>query len=190
MSKRSKSIFFAVLFTVIEALIIFGLFKNKGGKYAGNVAFTTVLFIIFTFLEIKFKLYISTYSRIILIITAIGHTLCGQYLGFYEKSKYFDKGLHLFGTYAVTYFAYSFLNLITRKQIVSRFREFIFIVCIGMSLGALFETCEFFIDVIAHPKPASQSGLVDTNLDLIFNYFGAILAGIHLFLLDFRVGNR
>lgn len=55
--------------------------------------------------------------------------------------------------------------------------KFILAVSLGLGLGALYEIAEFFTDRISHPVPPSQPSLLDTDLDLIANALGALLAG-------------
>jgi hypothetical protein len=53
------------------------------------------------------------------------------------------------------------------------------VACLGLSLGSLYEILEFFTDSISHPVPPSQPSLLDTDLDLVADLAGALLAALH-----------
>jgi hypothetical protein len=52
---------------------------------------------------------------------------------------------------------------------------FVFVVALGALIGVVFELYEFTVDMIFKTK--NQHGLIDTDVDLIFDIIGAILAG-------------
>jgi hypothetical protein len=62
---------------------------------------------------------------------------------------------------------------------VNRLFKFILIVSLGLSLGTFYEILEFLTDTFSHPALVSQPSLLDTDLDLIGDLIGAVLAGIH-----------
>jgi hypothetical protein len=84
--------------------------------------------------------------------------------------------LHVFGTFAFTLFFFSIIHKTTRMVYSSKLYTFIFITSLGVCLGVLFELIEFTLDILF--KANNQRGLLDTNLDLIANVLGAILAGV------------
>jgi len=48
---------------------------------------------------------------------------------------------------------------------------------LGITLGTLFEIVEFAFDYFSKSSK-NQHGLADTDVDMIFNVFGAVIAGI------------
>ncbi len=110
------------------------------------------------------------------------HSYFGTYLNLYHKSETFDLLLHLFGTYSFTLFYYSLLNHFSPKPNSINIREIILIISLGIAIGTVFELFEFLYDLFNKPSSHSQLGLVDTNLDLIFNIIGAFLASLHIYL--------
>lgn len=111
------------------------------------------------------------------ILTVIGHSLIGDYLGYYYKSKIYDRYLHSFGTFSFTLLVFSGLNHMVAPFGTSQFYTSLFVVTLGISIGTLFEILEFIHDSFSK-KIACQHGLTDTNFDMIFNFFGAIIAGL------------
>lgn len=188
MEKRNKLInLITVIFLILQILIGYGLIINNQRNNIYEVIITTVLFIGYTFFEVKYDLYLSNYIRILVILTILLHNFVGNYLNFYIKSFIFDKGLHCFGTYAFTLFTYVIINE-TIKDYTNKKKslEFIFIFCIGISLGAFFEYLEFAIDLTLKPLIPAQGTLLDTNLDMILNTVGSAIAAFHLTLTNFK----
>jgi len=181
MNKRGKAIgFSAIFFLIIQALICYGLYENNQTVFIYEVIATTLIILVYSFFEIKYNLFLNHYIRILVITTILLHTYVGDYLHFYAKSFVFDKILHGFGTYSFTLFVYVIINQLIKNVNYKRPYEFIFVVCLGMTLGQGLEFLEFLIDLILKPAEHSQSGLIDTNLDMILNTLGAIIAAIHI----------
>lgn len=173
-------------FVVIQVLTIFLLIKIGRDKYEGIIAATS-LFIIYTLLELKYNLQLNNYIRIISIITILAHSILGRYFNFYNTRPSFDILLHTFGTYSFSLFAYSLISQIFPNYHRSNHYIFIFVITLGISLGTIFEIIEFLFDILINSSTKHQNGLIDTNLDLIADSFGAIIAALHLFLNNFSL---
>ena len=65
------------------------------------------------------------------------------------------------------------------KQIENRWIKFVFEASIGMAAGSLNEIIDFVADTMLKPQFLNQPSLQDTDLDLISNTIGSLLAGIH-----------
>lgn len=109
------------------------------------------------------------------ITTILVHLYMGQLLNYYLKTHWFDNSLHLFGSFSFSLLFYNILSNIYEK-IESKYFRVICIASIGITLGVMFEILEFALDILTGSK--NQDSLWDTNLDLIFNSVGAILAGL------------
>lgn len=142
---------------------------------------TTFLYLLLLYLEKKRYIRISNYARACIILTVIAHHYFGETLSLYLKSALFDKALHVFGTYAFTLF---FFQIMMDQKLstlyISRQQKFIHIVLLGVTIGTFFEILEFFLDKFLKPDIPYQAGLIDTNLDLISDIIGAIIAAIHI----------
>jgi len=60
-----------------------------------------------------------------------------------------------------------------------RWIRFVFVAAIGMAAGSLNEIIEFAADTLMKPQFLNQPSLQDTDVDLISNTIGSVLAGIH-----------
>ena len=89
------------------------------------------------------------------------------------------KILHVVGTYAFSLFAYVLVAQLLKQPVSSSFK-FILVVSLGVSLGGFYEILEFLTDAFLQPIPISQPSLLDTDLDLIGDVVGAVLAAIHV----------
>lgn len=184
MEKSKVRIMLTTTFFIIQILIIIGLIVHAKYYYIGEAVTTIIFFIILIVLEVKYNLHVSNYLRALLIVTIISHSFLGNYMDFYINSSFFDKVLHVFGTYSFTFFAYTLINQITGKSTISEIREFIFVVSLGIALGVILEIVEFSGDMLfSHPIPY-QSSLVDTNLDLVCNTIGAIITAFQVVILN------
>lgn len=167
-----------VLFLSSQIVLIAGLAAAGHFDYIRSILVTTFLWIVYTFLEARYRLHMSTYIRVLVVITLLCDGFLGYYLNLYEYSFEFDKILHLFGTYAFSLFSYVLAVQLLRHP-VNRLFKFILVVCLGLSLGAFYEILEFMTDSISHPVLVSQPSLFDTDLDLVSDGIGAVIAGIH-----------
>jgi hypothetical protein len=167
-----------IFFLMGQIIIILGLAADRHFDYIRSMLATTFLWIVYTFVEVKCRLYMNNYIRILVVITLLSDGFFGYYLNLYETSFIFDKILHVFGTYALSLFFYV-LAVQLLKNPVNRLFKLILVVCLGMGLGGFYEILEFLTDTISHPALVSQPSLLDTDLDLIGDLIGAIIAGVH-----------
>lgn len=121
--------------------------------------------------------------RLYILLTIIAHNVIGEYLYAYERSSYFDKFLHLFGTFSFALFTYSIAkDFITVRTSRPFLFTFLLVSALGLSLGTLFELAEFSLDVIFSEH--NQRSLIDTNLDIIFDLIGTCVAAFYLSIRD------
>ncbi|AGB41106.1 hypothetical protein Halha_1157 [Halobacteroides halobius DSM 5150] len=182
MSNNKKvRIILIISFLIIQFTILTALIKNNKYHYIGSVISTTTFFVTYTVIEIKYNLYLGNYIRSLIILAILAHNFLGKYLQLYIKLSYFDFLLHIFGIYTFTLFFYSLITETINKS-SSQSYNFIFLISLGTSLGACFEIIEYLLDIVLKPKIPFQFSLIDTNLDLIADLLGALLAAIHLTL--------
>ncbi len=156
-------------------LLVILIEKKKYFNFIGTT-FILVLFIIFIIYEKKKGILITDFIRISVIITLLSNSFLGDYLGLYYSSAYFDKALHIFGSFSFSIFIFSIFLGKGHFKGVSKTFIFISILLIGSFIGTMFEIGEFICDQIFQMK--NQNGLVDTDLDMICNTVGAAIAGI------------
>lgn len=164
------------IFSLMVILGSFG-FIMKGNKKLLAAFLTSYLgFLFFIFLENKLKFQINDFIILLVVITIFVHYYIGLNLRFYYTKFFFDRSLHLFGTIAFSFFAYSTIIKTIKPPVNPSIFLFIFVLSLGVFIGVICELIEFLIDSIKKTK--NQNGLNDTNFDLIFDIFGAIVAGI------------
>jgi uncharacterized membrane protein YjdF len=124
------------------------------------------------------------YVRTTVMLTIVFDSFFGYYLGYYITSTIFDKLLHIFGAYAFALFAYV-LAVQRLNSPLPRLMNCILIISLGISLGALYEIAEYLVDSFGNPVLPGQPSLQDTDLDLISDTVGAILAATHFRYAEF-----
>lgn len=179
-NRKKVTLILAAILLLIEIFIIVLSIINKRTDSILEAILVAILYAVYVIVEIKYELYIGTYIKSTVIITLIGHTLLGNYIRFYDTSFIFDKILHLFGTYSFALFLYALLCYSIKELSCLNIYRFILVLSLGITLGSVFEIIEFIGDILFNPKRPYQNNLFDTNLDLIFNTAGAVIAGIHL----------
>ncbi len=176
MIKNNTSKLLTIFFSIIIILTVIGFVMKKEYHFIYNSIAIYLSYLLFIYLENKKKFNVKHYIKAFVIITAILHNSFGQYFNLYMISNWFDKALHVFGTFSFSLFCYSIMDSTASFFSKSKIFIFILITSIGITIGVFLENLEFILDNIFKTK--NQHGLVDTNLDLIFNIFGAALAGI------------
>ncbi len=132
--------------------------------------------LLFLYNEYNSKFQIKTGIILLVILTILGHSFIGEYLDVYNKSKNYDRFLHLFASFSFSLFAYSIIYSIIKPVNYSKLYVSLFVITLGISLGVLFEIIEFIQDTFL--KTGNQHGLKDTNFDLISDVIGATIAGM------------
>ncbi len=189
MTKQRKVTFFltGIFLTALFAIII-GLIEQGRWDHAQNIAVKACVWLIYTFFEVKYNIQLSNYTRLIVITVLFCDSFVGLYLNLYVTSTIFDKILHVFGSYAFSLFAYTLICKLTHPAINQAFR-FLFVISLGLSIGAIYEISEFIGDLIFQPSAPSQPSLLDTDLDLIADAIGSLIAAIHIVVaVSFNLG--
>lgn len=163
------------IFLIAQILIILLFAFRRQYTSVIQSTFIFIASILFIHFEDKKNLQLENSVRIMVILTIILHNFFGEYLNLYNSPVIFDKPLHFFGTFAFSLFIYSILTKIIDTKNIPKLFIFIFIISLGISLGTCFEIAEFLSDSVL--KTNCQKGLIDTDLDLVFDILGAILAG-------------
>lgn len=177
-----------ISYCIFSALCIFSIVKlfHKRKKASAKSALSVYIFYTLIFLAIwVLKITVPSYLLLLTMLTALGACFIGHYLEYYTKSKTFDRYLHGFGSFSFSLLTYCILVHYTESGGSLLFRA-IFVFLIGNTLGIIFELIEMSHDKKASQKrqeklknnEKSQKGLKDTNMDILFNLIGSVLAGI------------
>lgn len=97
----------------------------------------------------------------------------------YQILKY-DQFVHAFGFAVATFVVYELLNPLLKKDHDKWIRLSIVVIAAGAGLGALNEVIEFIATVIT--PETGVGGYVNTALDLVFNFVGASIAMVWIYL--------
>ena len=176
---RKVALVFTGIFLAIFIVIIIGVLEQGRYDYAKNIAIKAGLLVIYTFLDMKYNIQLSNYIRVFVMTVLVSDSFAGLYLNLYATSSVFDKIQHVFGGYAFSLFAYTLICTLTRP-VINRAFSLLFVISLGLSIGAIYEIGEFIGDATMRPMIPSQPSLLDTDLDLLADLGGALLAAIHV----------
>lgn len=180
---KKLMIVLTLVFLLIQVAVMIGLAaKNYPGFMRGS-AVTTGLLLLYTIIEYKYGLYMNNYVRAAVMIAMVCDSFLGQYWEYYITSTLFDKVLHGFGTYSFSLFFYMLLAQMQSNRF-NRPVAFVVVFCLGLSFGGLYEIMEFVIDTVTKPTFPGQLSLYDTNLDLVADMAGSLVAATHAALSD------
>lgn len=167
-----------ILFFLILTLISIGFIIINRPHFLYNLAVISIFYIILIFFENNLIIKLESYVKILISITVIFHLAGGQLFNLYITSYWFDNLLHLLGSFSFSLFYYSILCSLFNFKANSRGLIFIIVASLGISGGVFFEVIEFTLDELFNSN--NQHGLIDTDLDIIFNIIGSILAGLFM----------
>ncbi|ADY56774.1 hypothetical protein Sgly_2489 [Syntrophobotulus glycolicus DSM 8271] len=165
-----------VVFTLMIGSTFLSFFRRKNLKMFLGFVLAYFAFLAFILLEFAYDFRVYDFVVLLVVMTIFMHFFIGKNLGYYVKSRVFDRYLHLFGTCSLCLFAFLVLGNLYQPVFHSQVLIFIFVLSLGALLGVLFELMEFAVDTVFKTK--EQDGLADTNFDLLFNTFGSVIAAI------------
>lgn len=154
----------------------FALLKDGNHDALPNIICSTSFWLVYLLLELIYDLRVQHYIRAIVILTIVSDSVFRIWLfDLYVTSFTFDRIQHVVGTYAFSLFFYAILLRFTGPPRM----VFLLVLSIGISIGAIYELVEFLSDMTLKPIVPNQPSLLDTDLDLLCDVFGASLAAIH-----------
>lgn len=178
-NQRKITLILTGIFLAALIGLILGLSLQGRHDYAWNIAVKACVWTGYTFLEIKYNLALNHYIRVLVMAVVFSDSLLGLFFNLYVTSVIFDKIQHIVGSYAFALFAYTLLCRWLQPA-MSRTFSCLLVILLGVSIGACYEIGEFVGDLIAKPLVPSQPSLLDTNLDLMADLAGALLAAAHV----------
>lgn len=157
-------------------LLIVGYILSEQYHYIANSVAFLFFYLIVLFFERKNYIRISEMVKVLLMFIMILHVAFGQYFGLYVSNPFFDKGLHFIGTFTVALFLYQGLISYINIRVSSKILAIFLISSLGISGGVLLELFEFVLDILFNSN--NQKDLFDTNVDMLFNVIGGVVAGV------------
>ena len=184
--KTRDSLLFWLLVIIAISYVFLAVISNNY-----NLLFITfvVIIFIFTFKMIHKELHLTPHILIGLAIVIILHLL-GLYVNiggvrlydFYliENLIKYDNITHFFSTFLVAIAGYNLLKPhLDHKVEYNKFLFCFIIILLAMGLGAINELIEFGL-VIFLGRAAEVGNYFNNAIDLLFNFFGAIIAGFFI----------
>jgi len=171
-----------VLAVQIANLIAVTSHGNK--EFVLNIAAATLLWAAYTVFEWVRGLKVDIYLRAMVVLAILSDGFGGYVLNLYDACPAYDRVQHAFAIYAVALFSYSLAmktlgNQASGQDPLTPKLRFLFVAALGLAAGALQEVAEFAADAATQPMLLNQPSLIDTDLDLVSNVFGALAAGLH-----------
>ncbi|MDF2985786.1 MAG: hypothetical protein K0R50_1296 [Eubacterium sp.] len=176
MNRKLNAKLINIVFFILQISLILAFIPQKKYMNSGFSAAVLLLYLLFLLYEHKKGITITNFIRISVIVSLLANGFLGDYLQLYNTSVYFDKLLHVFGTFSFSLFIFSIAEKEGHFERIPRHMVFIFILLLGSFLGTVFEIGEYLLDVIF--KTENQSSIADNNIDMICDILGATFAGI------------
>jgi hypothetical protein len=174
-----KKIIIDLIFIFIQTACTIGLFLTEKFYFMRIAIGDLIFWLIYMIVETKRKWKIPLYIRIVVILSILSNDGLGELLNLYVTSVLFDRVQHIFGTYSFTLWAFFIFQQFIQIKITQKKFIFILFICLSSALGTLYEIFEFFQDTFFKPPVKNQPSLTDTNLDLISDIIGGIIAFFH-----------
>ncbi|MTI49581.1 hypothetical protein [Sporosalibacterium faouarense] len=176
--KKKSTYGFLILFTILIILFIICFIIKNQIYFIYNTAFIYIGYLLLTYFEIKGKVKITSIVNYFIFFIVILHLGFGQYLNLYNTNHFFDKILHVIGSFTISILFYQILTSFFTWKANSKILTFIFVISIGITIGVFLEILEFGLDSIFNAH--NQHGLLDTDLDMLSNILGSSVAGVYL----------
>ncbi|MDD3413473.1 MAG: hypothetical protein PHY47_05680 [Lachnospiraceae bacterium] len=172
------SIWIIISYLILSLLCIWFVVRmyGKQKKQYANSILSTYIFFSLVFIAIwSLKLTVPSYVIGFSMLAVFFTCFFGYYLEYYLRSKTFDRFLHAFGSFSFAQLSFCILDDFIDTNSSKIFRS-TFIFLLGNTLGIIIELAEANLDKKANIK--NQRGLKDTNMDLLSDMIGSILASI------------
>lgn len=174
---KKITLIMTAIFIAVQIGLMLGLVWKGYPEYVRSTGVPTLLFLLYTAAEWKYDFYMNHGVRAIFMTAIFTDGFFGYYLNLYVTSFVFDKMQHVFGSYGWGLFTFILVAQISCRP-MGRLFKFILAAALALSIGAIYEILEFIGDSISKSNLPSQPSLLDTDLDLVSDLIGAILAGL------------
>lgn len=147
-NKSTTIVYFVLRFAVIAVMIL----QILNGNYE-NVflcILTLILFIVPSFIELKFKVYLPSTLEIIILLFIFAAEILGEIHDYYYTYQYWDTILHTINGFLAAAVGYSLVDLLNKSDRVKFELSPIFMAIVAfsfsMTIGELWEFFEFGMD--------------------------------------------
>ena len=164
------------VFLLTQVYLAYRYISTGNRMYFKSLLVTNLVFGLYVAADEIFGIGVPYLLRLLVIAALFIHTFFGYFKDRYTRSKVFDRYLHAGGSFAYALFLYSLLSRLLNASVSSKLFGAIMVAFTGIAAGAMFEIIEFAIDRKMPVK--TQRGLKDTDVDLLCDVIGSVLAGI------------
>ncbi|MEH7177817.1 hypothetical protein [Neobacillus vireti] len=133
-------------------------------------------------MEKKQNWRIPFYIRVVTLLSITFNDLLGDYFNLYVTSWMYDRLQHIFGTYALALWIFFVIQQFIKIKLTNKRLTILFLLILSLALGTIYELLEFMEDEIFKPIIKNQPSLLDTNLDLLSDLIGGVMAVFHYHL--------
>jgi len=175
----TKKLIIDLTFILIQTACIIGLIITDNSDYARVSISNLIFWLVYIILEFKLKWDIPLYIRIAVTLSILTNDVLGELFNLYVTSFLFDRVQHIFGTYSLTLWSFFIIQQFVQMKFIQKKLIIIFFIILSTSLGTFYEIFEFLQDELFKPVVKNQPSLLDTDLDLISDVTGGIIALIH-----------
>lgn len=176
--------FITFLFFACELAGLIALIVTGNYIYIGMIVGNSLFWLVYLVVEAKMEWVLPLYIRIMVVISILSNGIFGGVFKLYLTTSFFDNVLHFVASYSVAIWVYYLVQQYTGVRITKKKFHFIIILCLGLALGTFYEILEFAIDHLVKLKKQNQASLYDTDLDLISDFLGGLVAGFHFVFWD------
>lgn len=175
-------IWLIVIFAVFSAASLYAVsaLNKKQRKFPAQAALSSYIAFSLIFLSIWILHFlVPPYVVLLAMLAVFINCFFGYYLDWFNRSMVFDRYLHAYGSFSFALLAYSLIQNLFETGGSKTFQS-LFVFTTGMALGAIFELIEARSDYKKGTN--NQRGLQDTDMDLLGDLIGSMVAGVFAYL--------
>lgn len=169
--REHKSSF--IVFSVLRALIILVMilqFFNRNYENVMLCAFTLVLLLMPSFVQLEFRVELPKTLEIIIMLFIFSAEILGEINEFYLKIPFWDTLLHTLNGFLAAAVGFSLIDLLNRRKSEHFKLSPIYLTmvafCFSMTIGVLWEFFEFFMDWFFN---------MDMQKDTVVNHINSVM---------------
>lgn len=169
---------------VIQISLVMALVLEAYNQRWG-LFFVTVLALFLTyvpyFFERKYKIFIPAEFQLLIVLFIYASVFLGEVHGFYMRFWWWDSMLHFLAGIALGVVGFAMMYIFYKSGRIVAPPIFIAFIafCFSMTGAVVWEIYEFGMDqFLGTNMQRTETGVVDTMIDLILNTMGAIIASV------------
>lgn len=173
---KNDKLFFGGMFLTLVVALALSIYENDWLTGFLTIIIAGLLFLP-KLVQNKYDIYIPRIFSLAITFFIYATLFLGEIQDFYNRFWWWDMVLHAGSAIVIGLIGFVILLSLFKNEKVkaSPFMIAVFSFCFAMSIGALWEIFEFFMDQ-TFSMNMQKSGLMDTMTDLIVDAIGALVA--------------